>query len=238
MSDEQQELNEAEDMILQLRENCRIQTERADAAEKEIKRLTTEIPIQALITLPSGLDAPVENYRPTMTEDVLHFWAKDAQAELEKSRELLRQFTEIFDKGNALGHQKAAKIESLTEEIQRLQGLMSEALHIEKLHYENGKLELSGTHPLGEAVIAALVSVFVSSFSENYLEMQVYHPDVGPLAVILQRIEGKTPAQVASELRAVVREADEYLDTNSLTNIGHGSILHQKFKALLPKKVE
>lgn len=33
--------------------------------------------------------------------------------------------------------------------------------------------------------------------------------------------------------RAVIREADEYLDTNSFTNIGHGSVLHTKFKGAI-----
>jgi len=31
-------------------------------------------------------------------------------------------------------------------------------------------------------------------------------------------------------LRSVIKEADDYLDTNSMTNIAHGSILHRKFK--------
>ncbi len=37
----------------------------------------------------------------------------------------------------------------------------------------------------------------------------------------------------AEKLRAVVIEADEYLETNELTSIGHGSILHKKLKALV-----
>ena len=32
------------------------------------------------------------------------------------------------------------------------------------------------------------------------------------------------------ELKALCKEASDYLDTNNLTNIGHGSILHTKFK--------
>ena len=31
-------------------------------------------------------------------------------------------------------------------------------------------------------------------------------------------------------LKKLIAEASEYLDTNSFTNIGHGSILHRKFK--------
>lgn len=36
-----------------------------------------------------------------------------------------------------------------------------------------------------------------------------------------------------AEARELVTEADEYLDTNELTTICHGSILHQKFKQLM-----
>ena len=32
---------------------------------------------------------------------------------------------------------------------------------------------------------------------------------------------------------ALIREANEYLNTNKLTNIAHGSILHQKFREIL-----
>lgn len=38
-------------------------------------------------------------------------------------------------------------------------------------------------------------------------------------------------------LRGLVIEADDYLDTNDLTSIGHGSILHKKFKALRREEV-
>ena len=32
------------------------------------------------------------------------------------------------------------------------------------------------------------------------------------------------------KLEALCKEADEYLNTNDMTNIGHGSILHKKFQ--------
>ena len=37
----------------------------------------------------------------------------------------------------------------------------------------------------------------------------------------------------AMGLFTTVKEADEYLNTNNLTNITHGSILHEKFKVRL-----
>ncbi len=45
--------------------------------------------------------------------------------------------------------------------------------------------------------------------------------------------------QLKAQLRAaklVIGEADSYLDTNSFTNIGHGSVLHTMFKDVLAKR--
>ena len=36
-------------------------------------------------------------------------------------------------------------------------------------------------------------------------------------------------------LTTLIKEADEYLDINDLTSIGHSSIFHQAFKAILDK---
>ena len=36
-----------------------------------------------------------------------------------------------------------------------------------------------------------------------------------------------------AELEATIKEADDYLNTNSMTNIGSGSVLHTKFKQSL-----
>lgn len=38
-------------------------------------------------------------------------------------------------------------------------------------------------------------------------------------------------------LREVITEANDYMDTNHLTNIGHGSLLHEAFKDALAKTV-
>mgnify|MGYP003632500235 CR=1 FL=1 len=38
------------------------------------------------------------------------------------------------------------------------------------------------------------------------------------------------------ELGGLVKEADDYLDINSMTNIGSGSVLHTKFKQALEGK--
>ena len=35
-----------------------------------------------------------------------------------------------------------------------------------------------------------------------------------------------------AEMKALLKEASDYLDTNNLTSVGHSSILHKKFKHL------
>lgn len=56
----------------------------------------------------------------------------------------------------------------------------------------------------------------------------------------LAAIEGMTSSEINAVLNSqhdkiqaltkLIKEADEYLDTNSLTSIGSGSSLHKKFK--------
>lgn len=99
-----------------------------------------------------------------------------------------------------------ARVTELEEQVARYEKVMDENLHVEKLLYEDGRLELSGTHPLGKAVIASLVSIFVSSGAENYFEMNVVHPETGPLAVTIQKQWGKTPGQIAAELKEDLRQ--------------------------------
>lgn len=98
-----------------------------------------------------------------------------------------------------------AEIETLRETVARCNKIMSEDIHVERLLYENGALDLDATHPLGKAIIASLVSVYVSSGADNYFEMNCYHPQVGLLAVTIQRVEGKSPGQVAGELLEELR---------------------------------
>lgn len=38
-------------------------------------------------------------------------------------------------------------------------------------------------------------------------------------------------------LRSVIKEASDYLDTNKMTNIMHGSVLHQQFKDALERVI-
>lgn len=110
------------------------------------------------------------------------------------------------------------EIETLRAEVADCHRVMSEDVHIKKLNYENGRLDIRGTHPLLSSLIAEVVSMFASAGAENYFEMEGYHPDTGPLTFTIQRREGKSPGRIAQELRdelRLLKAIDPYEETSS-----------------------
>lgn len=53
----------------------------------------------------------------------------------------------------------------------------------------------------------------------------------------LQRMNKNANWERAELLAHVMKIADEYLDTNKMTNIMHGSVLHQQFKEALGRVI-
>ena len=99
------------------------------------------------------------------------------------------------------------EIAQLRAERDELKDLTSTDLIIKELHITPGRLDLSATHPLADALTASLVSVFKSAGAENYFEMEAFREDVGPIVITIQRRDGKTPGRISQELRA---ERDRY----------------------------
>ena len=62
------------------------------------------------------------------------------------------------------------------------------------------------------------------------VSMKLSQKQAGKLYMKALRLEDEN-----KKLKALLTEASEYLDTNAMTNIGHGSVLHQKFKSAVPK---
>lgn len=50
-----------------------------------------------------------------------------------------------------------------------------------------------------EAFVADVGQYFVMYGGQNYLEVTVYHPELGPMIVSFQRVHGKTPNQLKQE---------------------------------------
>lgn len=97
----------------------------------------------------------------------------------------------------------------LQAKADKLEELTTTDLSIKELHITPGRLDLSATHPLAEAVTSSLVSVFKSVGAENYFEMEAYREDVGPIVITIQRREGKTPGRIAQELREELKRLKE-----------------------------
>jgi len=76
----------------------------------------------------------------------------------------------------------------------------SEPISVKKIEFKSGVSTITVAHPLFPVIIDSLVDLFKDSKGENYLSMGIWREDVGALEVILQRQEGKTPAQLKYEL--------------------------------------
>ncbi len=66
--------------------------------------------------------------------------------------------------------------------------------------------------------------------SDVEVSMKLSQKQAGRLYMKAMRLEDEN-----KELKALIAEASEYLDTNDMTNIGHGSVLHRKFKDVATK---
>ena len=62
------------------------------------------------------------------------------------------------------------------------------------------------------------------------VSMKLSQKQAGKLYMEAMRLEDEI-----EKLKALISEASEYLDTNSMTSIGHGSVLHRKFKDVATK---
>lgn len=82
----------------------------------------------------------------------------------------------------------------------------------------------------------ALPAIDYNENAELRIENAALRDKVATLTVERDEWKEKTHDrywQQVNKLTALIKEADDYLNTNKLTNIGHGSILHQKMKSAL-----
>ena len=99
------------------------------------------------------------------------------------------------------------QVEELTAELKHYRDLIEQPLNVQELHYKDGAFDIKATHPLAASLFNEVCGLFISGGGENYFQMDGYHPKTGPIQIIVQRAEGKNPAQVAVEQKAV---ADRY----------------------------
>lgn len=109
-----------------------------------------------------------------------------------------------------MDNDEQSEIESLRAENERLLAMLERDFKLTRLHYEQGK-------PLEMEVRAAAIGAFAASCrdfladAKNYVEM-VFEDDLGRLAVVIQKLEGETPAQKAARLTKRL-ELIEAMDT-------------------------
>jgi len=104
-------------------------------------------------------------------------------------------------------------LSDLTEQNERLKKLMESGFKVEELEYRHGSLDVRMKHH--ENVVRLFASQWVEWFKdfggENYVSVTVYHEQLGPFEITMRRLWGKSPAQVAGELRAKCALLDEAL---------------------------
>jgi hypothetical protein len=84
---------------------------------------------------------------------------------------------------------------------------------IEELHFKDGRLDIATSHPVIAAFMEELLRFWHETNAENYLELTVASKATGPVNIMFQRTEGKTPAQVNVELKARLSLADSLIET-------------------------
>ena len=85
----------------------------------------------------------------------------------------------------------------------------TEAVQITSMKYpDNGGMTLVAKHPAFLELAAESVKLFKESGGVNYVEwtMGTPDPDFGPFTIIIQRKNGKTPSERASEFKAALEE--------------------------------
>ena len=92
------------------------------------------------------------------------------------------------------------------EELMHYRDLIEQPLNVQELHYVNGAFDIKATHPLAASLFNEVCGLFISGGGENYFQMDGFHPKTGPINIIVQRQEGKNPAQLTVELRAELVE--------------------------------
>jgi hypothetical protein len=96
--------------------------------------------------------------------------------------------------------------EELEREIERMRALLDGDFQVTRLHYEVGKpVEIQAR----AAVLGELAAVCRDLLGDapNFVELK-FQDDLGKLAVVVQRLEGETPADKAARLTKALDRAN------------------------------
>lgn len=102
---------------------------------------------------------------------------------------------------------KHKDIACLNAEIERLRLIaddkINEACKLSRLdiHAEGGSCDIEVKTPVVYIIAESLAHEFKQAGGVNYVEFKILTEDLGPLVLTMQRVDGKTPGEIADELR-------------------------------------
>jgi len=104
---------------------------------------------------------------------------------------------------------RLAELEAENETLHdAMSGKISAAVALKRLHFDDGFFEASVQSPMFQLIIEFLVQLFIAQGGANCVEMRcdgmpgTEFEHIGPLALLLQRINGKTPMELRGEVLA------------------------------------
>ena len=88
---------------------------------------------------------------------------------------------------------------------------------IEHMEYtKGGAFELSASHPNFVNLINEIVKFFKDKGGVNYVELNIFNEETGPLVITIQRREGETPATQANKWKVMYNEVIKLLSAKEI----------------------
>lgn len=79
-----------------------------------------------------------------------------------------------------------------------------EPVEIKEMNFKQGKMTLALAHPHLANFAEAVACFFNDALGVNYVATSFWREDLGPMEIVVQRKDGKTPAQLHQELLMAV----------------------------------
>lgn len=79
-----------------------------------------------------------------------------------------------------------------------------EPVEVKEMNFKQGKMTLSLAHPHLAHFAEAVAEFFNDAMGVNYVATSFWREDLGPMEIVVQRNDGKTPAQLHQELLMAV----------------------------------
>lgn len=89
-----------------------------------------------------------------------------------------------------------------------------EHVSVKEMQFKGGQYTLTAEHPAFVHFTDSIVRYFIDAGGINFVSTGFYHPDTGPIEVVIQRKEGKTPTEKLNDLETKYSE-----DVNFLTSL-------------------